>query len=322
VSERPYLSIVIPIYNEESNIPLLAERLAKVLAEYPRRAEVVFVDDGSQDGSVAALRHTGDLLPQAIVVKLNRNYGQHPAVLAGFVHARGEVVVTLDADLQNPPEEIPRLVAKLEEGYDVVGGWREERHDSWFRRTASRMVNRMTARILGVALRDYGCMLRAYSRPVVDRMTRTMERSTFIPALACLYASGIAEVEVAHAARKVGESKYPFWKLVKLDLDLITAFSLFPIRLVSFFGVGVATLGIGFGAFLFVRRLIIGAEAEGLFTLFAILFVFIGAILLALGLIGEYIGRIYHEVRRRPHFIVEKVYGGAEGGPMAGGDAI
>jgi undecaprenyl-phosphate 4-deoxy-4-formamido-L-arabinose transferase len=322
VSERPYLSIVIPIYNEERNIPLLVERLAKVLAEYPRRAEVVFVDDGSRDGSVAALRRAGDLLPQAIVVKLNRNYGQHPAVLAGFVHAHGDVVVTLDADLQNPPEEIPRLVAKIEEGYDVVGGWREARHDSWFRRTASRMVNRMTARILGVALRDYGCMLRAYSRSVVDRMTRTMERSTFIPALACLYASRIAEIEVSHAAREVGESKYPFWKLVKLNLDLVTAFSLFPIRLVSFFGVGVAALGIGFGAFLFVRRIIIGAEAEGLFTLFAILFVFIGAILLALGLIGEYIGRIYHEVRRRPHFLVEKVYGGSEGEPMAGGDAI
>jgi undecaprenyl-phosphate 4-deoxy-4-formamido-L-arabinose transferase len=322
VSERPYLSIVIPIYNEERNIPLLAEQLAKVLAEYPRRAEVVFVDDGSQDGSVAALRRTSDLLPQATVVKLNRNYGQHPAVLAGFVHARGDVVVTLDADLQNPPEEIPRLVAKIEEGYDVVGGWREERHDSWFRKTASRMVNRMTARILGVALRDYGCMLRAYSRSVVDRMTHSMEHSTFIPALACLYASRIAEIEVAHAAREVGESKYPFWKLVKLDLDLVTAFSLFPIRLVSFFGVGVAALGTGFGAFLFVRRLIIGPEAEGLFTLFAILFVFIGAILLALGLIGEYIGRIYHEVRRRPHFLVEKVYGGSEGEPMAGGDAI
>jgi len=322
MSGRPYLSIVIPVYNEERNIPLLAERLAKMLAEYPRPAEVVFVDDGSRDGSVAVLRHARDLLPQAVIVKLNRNYGQHPAVLAGFVHARGDVVVTLDADLQNPPEEVPRLVAKVEEGYDVVGGWREERQDTWFRRTASRMVNRMTARILGVQLRDYGCMLRAYSRAVVDRMTNTMERSTFIPALACLYASRIAEIEVAHAAREAGESKYSFWKLVKLNLDLVTAFSLFPIRLVSFFGVAVAALGIGFGAFLFVRRLIVGAEAEGLFTLFAILFVFIGAILLALGLIGEYIGRIYHEVRRRPHFIVEKVYGGVEGAPMIGGDTI
>ncbi len=322
MSGRPYLSIVIPVYNEERNIPLLAERLAKMLAESPRPAEVVFVDDGSRDGSVAVLRHARDLLPQAVIVKLNRNYGQHPAVLAGFVHARGDVVVTLDADLQNPPEEVPRLVAKVEEGYDVVGGWREERQDTWFRRTASRMVNRMTARILGVQLRDYGCMLRAYSRAVVDRMTNTMERSTFIPALACLYASRIVEIEVAHAAREAGESKYSFWKLVKLNLDLVTAFSLFPIRLVSFFGVAVAALGIGFGAFLFVRRLIVGAEAEGLFTLFAILFVFIGAILLALGLIGEYIGRIYHEVRRRPHFIVEKVYGGVEGAPMIGGDTI
>jgi undecaprenyl-phosphate 4-deoxy-4-formamido-L-arabinose transferase len=309
MTDRPYLSIVIPVYNEEPNIGALTERLAKTLAGYPRPTEVIFVDDGSRDGSVAALLEARAILPQAIIVKLNRNYGQHPAVLAGFVQARGEVVVTLDADLQNPPEEIPRLVAKVEEGYDVVGGFREARQDTWFRRTASRWVNRMTARILGVRLRDYGCMLRAYARPVVDRMTSTMERSTFIPALACLYASRISELEVGHAAREGGESKYGLWKLVRLNLDLITAFSLFPIRVVSFFGIGVALLGTGFGLFLFVRRLIVGPESEGVFTLFAILFVFIGAILLALGLIGEYIGRIYHEVRRRPHFLVERVYG-------------
>ncbi len=311
MSERPYLSVVIPVFNEEPNVPSLAERLAKVLAAYPKPAEVVFVDDGSRDGSVAALLGARTVLPQAVIVKLNRNYGQHPAVLAGFLHARGDVVVTLDADLQNPPEEIPRIVAKVEEGYDVVGGFREARQDTWFRRTASRWVNRMTARILGVRLRDYGCMLRGYARPVVDRMTGTMERSTFIPALACLYASRITEIEVAHAAREGGESKYGLWKLLRLNLDLITAFSLFPIRMVSFFGVGVAVLGAGFGFFLFIRRLIVGPESEGVFTLFAILFVFVGAILLALGLIGEYIGRIYHEVRRRPHFLVEKIYGGS-----------
>ncbi len=322
MSERPYLSVVIPVWNEEPNIPRLAERLAKVLAVYPRRSEVVFVDDGSRDGSVAALLAARGILPQAILVKLNRNYGQHPAVLAGFVHARGDVVVTLDADLQNPPEEIPRLVAKVEEGYDVVGGFREARRDTWFRRTASRWVNRMTARILGVRLRDYGCRLRAYARPVVDRMTGTMERSTFIPALACLYASRITEIEVAHAAREEGASKYGLWKLLKLNVDLITAFSLFPIRVVSLFGIGVAFLGAGFGVFLFIRRLIAGPESEGVFTLFAILFVFVGAILLALGLIGEYVGRIYHEVRRRPHFLVERVYGESGSGPAVTGDGI
>jgi undecaprenyl-phosphate 4-deoxy-4-formamido-L-arabinose transferase len=269
--------------------------------------EVIFVDDGSADRSLELLRSLAARDARLRVISFNRNYGQHAAVMAGFEVTRGDTVVTLDADLQNLPEDIPKLLDKVAEGFDIVGGWRERRQDSWFRRFASRLTNRLMRRILaGVEFRDYGCMLRAYSRPVVESLRRCEEQTPFIPALACQFARRIAEVPVGHAERAAGASKYSFWRLLRLQADLVTGFSSMPLRLATLTGTAISLLSIGFGVFLVIRRLLQGPEAEGLFTLFAILFLAVGAEFLALGVLGEYVGRIYVEVRRRPRSVVKE----------------
>ncbi len=307
------VSIVIPIYNEAANIPALQARLAAVLDALGRSAEVWYVDDGSTDDSLALLRDIASRDARVGVIELRRNAGQHAAVLAGFAACRGAIVVTLDGDLQNPPEEIPKLLAKIDEGNEVVGTWRENRNDPLLRRVASALVNRATAATVGVRMRDYGCMLRAYRREIVEQIVECDERSLFIPALANTLSRRTAEVEVAHAERASGRSKYKLLKLMRLGFDLMTGFSLLPIQLVSLAGVFVALAGMGFGVFLFIRRLIVGPEVEGVFTLFAILFVFIGILILAVGLVGEYIGRIYLEVRHRPSYRVRAVHRQDEG---------
>jgi undecaprenyl-phosphate 4-deoxy-4-formamido-L-arabinose transferase len=246
---------------------------------------------------------------QIRALQFQRNFGQHQAIFAGFKAAKGKVMVTLDADLQNPPEEIPRLVAKLDEGYDTVGGWRENRQDSIFRRLPSQLVNTVMSRVTGVKLRDYGCMLRAYRRSVVDSINQCQESSSFIPALANLFAHRVAEIPVGHAERERGTSKYGLIKLLRLNFDLMTGFSNLPIHLVGFLGVAIALLGLFFGLFLFIRRIFVGPEVGGLFTLFAILFVFVGLNTLGLALIGAYVGRIYREVRGRPRFVIRQTLG-------------
>ncbi len=313
--KNPYLSVVIPIFNEEENIPVLWERLSKVLNEaFPdpdRGWEVIFTDDGSRDRSLELLQSIADAESRVSVVEFNRNYGQHSAIFGAFSIVAGEVVVTLDADLQNPPEEIPKLVAKIDEGFDVVGGWRQGRmdNDSLFRTLPSKIVNAVTRKTTGVQLKDYGCMLRAYRREIVDAMLQCKERSSFIPALANSFAKRIAEVPVAHAERAAGESKYGLWKLINLQFDLLTSFSLLPLQMLTVVGVFIAILGfllfIGLVIYRFVNP---EGTVGGVFTLFAILFFFVGAQFVAFGLLGEYIGRIYQEVRDRPRFVVKRIH--------------
>jgi undecaprenyl-phosphate 4-deoxy-4-formamido-L-arabinose transferase len=308
----PEVSVVVPIYNEAPNIPVLHERLARSLDALGRVSEVLYIDDGSSDDSLALLREISARDARVAVLQLSRNSGQHAAVVAGFAACRGAIVVTLDADLQNPPEEIPRLVEQIEAGNDVVGTWRENRQDPWLRRALSAAINRATAAAVGVPMRDYGCMLRAYRREIVEQIVECDERSLFIPALANALAGRTTEIEVGHAERAAGKSKYKPMRLMRLGFDLLTGFSLMPIQLVSLAGILVALAGFGFGIFLFIRRLIVGPEVEGVFTLFAILFVFLGILILAVGLVGEYIGRIYLEVRHRPAYRVRAIYRGGE----------
>jgi undecaprenyl-phosphate 4-deoxy-4-formamido-L-arabinose transferase len=306
----PEISVVIPVYNEEESLREMGERLLRTLTAMERPFEIIFVDDGSTDGSWELLSELNRQHPQAVrALQFHRNFGQHQAIFAGFQAARGRVMVTLDADLQNPPEEIPRLVAKLEEGYDTVGGWRENRQDSVFRKIPSQMVNYVMSKVTGVKLRDYGCMLRAYRREVVDSINQCQESSSFIPALANLFSQRVAEIPVGHAERERGTSKYGVFKLLRLNFDLMTGFSNLPIHLVGFMGVAIALLGLLFGLFLFIRRIFVGPEVEGVFTLFAILFVFVGLNTLGLALIGEYVGRIYREVRGRPRFVIRQTLG-------------
>jgi undecaprenyl-phosphate 4-deoxy-4-formamido-L-arabinose transferase len=304
---EPYLSVVIPVYNEQENLAELSERLLATLTAFGRSFEVILVDDGSSDRTWEMLTDLHQRQPEHIrALQFFRNFGQHQAIFAGFQAARGQVIVTLDADLQNLPEDIPKLVAKLEEGYDTVGGWRENRLDSWLRRLPSYFMNRTMSWVTGVKLKDYGCMLRAYRREVVDSINQCQESSSFIPALANLFSRRVAEIPVGHAERERGTSKYNLFKLLRLNFDLMTGFSHLPIHVVGAMGVAIALLGFLFGLFLFVRRLVVGPEVEGVFTLFAILFVFVGLNTFGLALIGAYVGRIYNEVRGRPRFIIRQ----------------
>jgi undecaprenyl-phosphate 4-deoxy-4-formamido-L-arabinose transferase len=308
MDEKPYVSVLVPVLNEEESLPELNERLRDALAAIHRPYEIIYINDGSTDRTEGILEtfHREDR--RIKVIEFNRNYGQHMALFAGFDFARGEIVVTIDADLQNPPEEIPRLVAKAEEGYEVVATYRKQRKDSLFRKLPSYIVNRITAKLVGVRLKDYGCMLRAYRRNIVDYMNMCPESSSFIPALANTFAKKITEIEVGHEERKKGTSKYSPFKLFRLNFDLMTNFSLLPIQFISMLGVAIAFLGLAFAIFLMVRRLLIGPEGEGTFTLFGVLFFFIGIQIFALGVIGEYVGRIYQEVRRRPRYIIKKEF--------------
>lgn len=305
---RPYVSVVIPVYNEAENLETLYTRLTAALDRVGKPYEVVFTNDGSRDNSLALLREFHRRRPHQIrVIDFNGNFGQHMAIMAAFERARGEVVVTLDADLQNPPEEIPKLLAAIDAGHDVVGSYRKNRQDTFFRRSASRLINAVRERFTRIRMRDQGCMLRAYRRLIVEQIIASGETSTFIPALAMSYAANATEVEVEHAARAAGASKYRLYDLIRLNFDLMTGFSVVPLQLFTLFGMAIAAGSFVFVVYLFIRRLIVGPEAEGLFTLFAILYLLVGIGIFGLGIIGEYVGRIYQEVRRRPRFVIREV---------------
>jgi undecaprenyl-phosphate 4-deoxy-4-formamido-L-arabinose transferase len=304
------ISLVIPVYNEEANLPHLVEQLRSVMQKMGKSYEIIFVDDGSRDNTLSILK-SFLTHPEIRVVELTRNYGQHAAIFSGFSLVQGDIVITLDADLQNPPEEIPNLVRVMEEGdYDVVGTIRKERKDSFFRTFSSHMINGITRKITKVNMSDWGCMLRAYRRNIVDRMVNCHEHSTFIPALATYFSKKVTEIEVAHESRYGGESHYSLRKLINLQFDLVSSFSDFPLKFIMYAGIGMAFLGISFGILLGIARLIYGAHwaAQGIFTLFAILFAFVGFQFFALGVMGEYIGRIYREVRKRPEYMIERIY--------------
>ena len=306
---KPAISVIVPVYNEEQGLEALFARLYPALDLLAEPYEIVFINDGSRDRSAAILREQFARRPEVTrVILFNGNFGQHMAIMAGFDASRGEIIVTLDADLQNPPEEIGNLVAKMREGYDYVGTIRRLRQDNWFRRVASRWMNGIRERITHIKMTDQGCMLRAYSRAIVDAINSCHEINTFIPALAYTFAQKPVEIEVAHEERFAGESKYSLYSLVRLNFDLMTAFSVVPLQLFSLAGIAIAALSFFFVAYLAIRRLfLVGPEAEGLFTLFGIAFFLIGATLFGIGLLGEYVGRIYQQVRSRPRYLIAAV---------------
>jgi len=315
MNTQKMISLVIPVYNEEGNLAALIRRIRPVMTAMNRPYETILIDDGSRDRSLEILRGFTQY-PEVRVVELTRNYGQHAAILAGFSIVKGEIIVTLDADLQNPPEEIPKLIEAMEKGeFDVVGTIRKGRKDSLLRILPSKIVNMVARRITGVRMTDWGCMLRAYRRPVVERMIACHEHATFIPALATHFGKHVTEIEVAHEERHGGKSNYPLRKLINLQFDLVASFSELPIKLIMYGGIILAALGVCFGLVLAVARIVYGAlwAAQGVFTLFAILFAFVGLQFFALGVIGEYIGRIYREVRKRPEYVIEHIYGGEVG---------
>jgi undecaprenyl-phosphate 4-deoxy-4-formamido-L-arabinose transferase len=306
----PLVSVVIPVYNEEDVLEALFSRLYPALDALGRPYEIVFVNDGSRDKSAAMLRAQYQRRPEVTrVVLFNGNFGQHMAIMAGFEYARGERVVTLDADLQNPPEEIGNLLAKMDEGHDYVGSIRRNRHDVAWRRWASRAMNRLRERLTHIRMTDQGCMLRAYDKAIVDALKASREVSTYIPALAYSYAQNPAEVEVAHEERAAGESKYSLYKLIRLNFDLVTGFSVVPLQLFSIFGIAVSLVSIASYLVVIAKRIALG-EGDGLWVIWdrdILTFILIGIVLFGLGLVGEYVGRIYQQVRERPRYLVQAV---------------
>jgi undecaprenyl-phosphate 4-deoxy-4-formamido-L-arabinose transferase len=305
------VSVIIPVFNEEAGLPLLFERLFPALDALRRSYEVIFVDDGSADRSVALLRAQVEARPdRARALVLAQNAGQHLAILAGFARASGTKVITLDADLQNPPECIAEVLHAMDGGADYVGTIRENRQDSWWRTRLSRWINRVRERITRIRMTDQGCMLRGYDRRIVEAMNRCREVTPFVPALAYTFARRPVEIVVKHEERAAGESKYSFLRLVRLNFDLMTGYSRVPLQIFSWSGIIIALASLLFVVVLAIRRIVIGPEAAGVFTLFGIAFFLLGCVLLGLGIIGEYVGRIFEQVRDRPRYVVAEFIGG------------
>jgi len=304
----PTLSVVIPVYDEEAGLDALFTRAYAALDALAVSYEIVFVDDGSRDRSALLLADQFALRPDVTrVILLNGNFGQHRAIMAAFEHCRGDRIVTLDADLQNPPEDIHLLLGAMDRGFDCVGSVRLDRQDSAWRRHISRAMNRLRFRLTGIAMTDHGSMMRAYSRNIVQLINQCSEMNTFIPALALQFARNPTEIEISHEERFAGTSKYSLYSLIRLNFDLVTGFSLVPLQAFSMLGLVVSFLSGMLFLLLIGRRLILGPEEGGVFTLFAALFLLVGLVLFGIGLLGEYVGRIYQEVRGRPRYVINAI---------------
>lgn len=305
------VSVVIPVYNEEDGLQALFDRLYPALDALRVVYEIVFINDGSRDRSAAILKDQFAKRPDVTrVILFNGNYGQHMAIVAGFKHVRGRRMVTLDADLQNPPEEIGKLLEAMDAGHDYVGSIREKREDSWWRKIASRAMNRFRERITKIKMTDQGCMLRSYSRDVIDAINSCTEVSTFIPALAYTFAHNPTEVMVRHEERVAGESKYSLYQLIRLNFDLVTGFSVMPLQVFSLFGMVVAIGSVITYLVVIIQRVLVRGWSGGIETIWdrdILAFFLLGMILFGLGLIGEYVGRIYNEVRERPRFVIQAI---------------
>jgi len=306
----PRVSVVIPVYDEEAVLPALFARLYAALDALGCSYEVVFVNDGSRDRSAGLLREQFQRRPDVTrVILFNGNFGQHMAIMAGFEHCRGERIVTLDADLQNPPEEIAKLLARMDDGHDYVGSIRRQRQDAAWRRWASRAMNRLREKITRIRMTDHGCMLRAYDRAIVEAIRASREVSTYIPALAYSFARNPTEIEVEHEERHAGESKYSLYQLVRLNFDLVTGFSVLPLQLFSLFGIFVSLVSVVAYVAVIVQRLLADGDARlsMIWDRDILEFFLIGVVLFGLGLIGEYVGRIYEQVRERPRYLIQAI---------------
>lgn len=310
------ISVVVPLYNEEDNVQLLYEEIKGVLDTMAEQAEIVFVDDGSRDNTLAKLEaiQAGD--DHVRVVSLRRNFGQTAAMTAGFDHARGGIIITMDGDLQNDPHDIPQLVAKLNEGYDVVTGWRHDRQDAFLsRRLPSQLANRLISWVTGVGLHDYGCTLKAFRREVIDNINLYGEMHRFIPAIASGMGISFTEVKVNHRARRFGTSKYGISRTIRVVLDLITvkfmlSYATRPLHVFGTVGVVSSLLGVLIALVLTVQRQLYGvALANRPLLLLAVLLIFMGIQFITIGLLAELVVRTYHESQKKPIYYVRKVLG-------------
>lgn len=303
-ANAPEISVVVPVYNEAPNLATLYAELTLALEAYGHPYEIIAVDDGSRDGSFEILKGFHDKDARVRVLRLARNFGQSPALYAGFDHARGQYVVTIDADLQNPPSEIPPLLEKLREGtYDVVQGWRINREDSLPRRTASRLVNWFVTRSTGMKVNDLGTGLKAYRRDVVEHLSLARHQARYIPAETAWLGVRVGEVKVAHRNRGAGESKYPLFQLLRVNFDLITSISTAPVQAMGFVGILFSLLGFLAALRVFYVRLVHG-DVNQLTSVIALFLVLAGVQILCTSVLCAYVSRIYLEVQQRPYYIV------------------
>jgi undecaprenyl-phosphate 4-deoxy-4-formamido-L-arabinose transferase len=300
----PALSVVIPVFNEEAVLPSLLGRLLPVLGTLDRTSEIVFVDDGSTDNSLSVLKRLGQTAGRPVtVVELNRNVGQYTALTAALREARGAIVVVLDADLQNPPEEIVSLLAKIEAGHDVVTGYRLHRRDNWFRKSLSALMNKVRGKLTSLRLRDHGCMLAAYRRGILDQVLSERDTRTFLPGVAAFYACNPAEVPVKHEHRAAGVSKYTVTRLFKSAYEVVVSFSMTPFQLLPAAAAGLLVLGLG----CIIMGWAVSRELWGS-ALAALNLLLLCVTLVVLGLIGEYLVRIHRMLTGRPSYVIRNVY--------------
>ena len=310
----PRISIVIPLYNEEESIPNLWAALDEAISNYGQPAEVIVIDDGSKDRSFALLREIAAKDPRFTIIRFRRNFGQTAGFAAGFAQACGEVVITMDADLQNDPMDIPKLMAKIDEGYDIVSGWRKDRKDRFIdRKLPSMMANRLISNVTDVSLHDYGCSLKAYRRDVLQHVHLYGELHRFIPALASQVGGTVTEVPVNHRARQFGRSKYGISRTIRVMLDLITVwflgtYSTRPIHVFGTLGLASAAMGVLIGLFLTFLKVFLHEDIGNRpLLLLAVLLVVIGVQLITMGLLGEMITRTYYESQNKPIYVVREI---------------
>lgn len=308
------ISVVIPLYNEEENVRELHDRLKAVLDSLDREYEIIYVDDGSIDNTLSILEEIQSLDPTVMILSFRRNFGQTAAFAAGFDFARGDIVVTMDGDLQNDPNDIPKLVEMIKTN-DLVSGWRKKRKDPFFsRRLPSMIANWLISKVTGVKLHDYGCSLKAYRRDVIKNLRLYGEMHRFIPAVASWYGVRVAEVETTHHPRLRGKSKYGITRTVKVVLDLITvkflqSFSTKPLQFFGSFGISGGFLGFLILLYLSIEK-ILGSPIGGRpLLLLGALLVIVGIQFIGMGLLGEMIVRVYHETQRKPIYVLKKVLG-------------
>lgn len=306
---RPSLSIVIPLYRDEDALGPIFERCGAVLDEIEGGGELVLVDDGGLDRTTPnATKLARSYRHPTTIVRLARNFGQHPAVFAGLAHATGDRVVTLDSDLQYPPEEIPKLLAELSDEFPVVSGYRENRQDPWARRLVTATLTRWLNSRTGANLKDFGSMFRAYSRETVDLMLTFTERHRYLPAVVAWLGVPIKEVPITHVARGEQGSRYRLASLLDLLLDMVTGYSVFPLRFLTGLGLLGSVVGLIATVCFLVYRVVVGSGVSGTVSAFALVFALLGLQLLIVAMIGEYVGRIYTEAKGRPYFLVGAVH--------------
>lgn len=310
------LSLVIPVYNEQDNVPILYDAIGKAMNPVEKSWEVIFVNDGSSDASLDVLITLAKKDPEYVrVVDFRRNFGQTAAISAGIDHAQGEIIVLLDADLQNDPADIPRLLAKLDEGYDLVSGWRKDRKDNRLTRTIpSNIANGLISTVTGVHLHDYGCTLKAYRREVLGGFRLYGEMHRFIPVFAYSVGARITEIPVSHHPRRFGKANYGLDRTVKVILDLFTVkflleYSHKPIRLFGGAGAGLMLLGVVDLGYVFIRRMFFGVPAStSPLLLIGVMLFILGFQSILMGLIAELLARTYHESQAKPTYTVRGTF--------------